>query len=187
MVGMNKKTLLILGSLLVLLAIGALIYAFYPKTPASAPDGNGDPFGSIGGGASKLTYAVRGQGNETIRVNDFIRNGETVADPLNPASYVLAGDTGYCLADGTCPHGAETEKFQISFDEGSNTFSIALTAEPLSTARAEAEQFLMERLGVDSATLCKLNYFVSTTYWVNESYANRNLGFSACPGAALLP
>ncbi|HEX5774560.1 MAG TPA: hypothetical protein VFY28_01185 [Candidatus Paceibacterota bacterium] len=184
---MNKKALIIAGSLLILLAVGGIVYVFYPKEPAPTPSGNTDPFGSIGGGPSDLAYTVSGQGNEAIKVNDFIRNGETASDPLNPGSYFLAGDIGYCLADGNCPHGAETDTFQISYDEDSSTFSVALTAEPLSTARMEAETFLMERLGVDAATLCRLNYFVSTTYWVNESYANRNLGFSSCSGSVQLP
>ncbi|MEK9184428.1 MAG: hypothetical protein AAB892_01730 [Patescibacteria group bacterium] len=122
-----------------------------------------------------------------IEVNDFIRDGITVADVVNPGSYVLAGELGYCLADGTCPKAADTPHFSISYHEASGTFTIQLLAEPLGEVRREAETHLRNRLGISNPLMCTLNYYLGTPSFVNEAYSNGNIGFSYCAGAAALP
>lgn len=126
-------------------------------------------------------------GGFVVTVKDFVHNGETVSDVQNPGSYVLAGSLGYCLADGTCPSGALTTDFSISYNEKTHFFNIILLKEPLGAVRLLAEQFLAERLGLTGQQACSLNYFVGTPYWVNQSYDDKNLGFSFCPGATKLP
>lgn len=124
----------------------------------------------------------------TIAVTDFVHNNETVADIENPGSYVLAGSLGYCLADGTCPSGAPANDYSIIFNEKTHFFNIVLLSEPLGGVRFSAEQFLMSRLGgISEQQACSLKYYVGTPYWVNSAYDNRNLGFSFCPGATVLP
>lgn len=122
-----------------------------------------------------------------VTVMDFVHNGETVSDVQNPGSYVLAGSLGYCLADGTCPSGASTTDFSISYNEKTHFFNIILLKEPLGAVRSLAEQFLAERLGLTGQQACSLNYYVGTPYWVNQSYDDKNLGFSFCAGATPLP
>ena len=64
-----------------------------------------------GGSASAPRIEVPSQSGKAIATYDFIHNGETAADVENPGSYVLAGSMSYCLADGTCPSGAERPEF----------------------------------------------------------------------------
>ena len=120
-------------------------------------------------------------------MKDFIHNGETVADTVNPGTYVLAGSLGYCLADGSCPSGAPTTSFAISYDEKIRFFNIVLLEEPLGVTRFEAEQFLANRLGLSREQLCSLDYSIGAPYWINDAYADKNLGFSMCKGATPLP
>lgn len=122
-----------------------------------------------------------------VTVKDFIHNGETVADVVNPGSYVLAGSLGYCLADGSCPHGADTDDFSILYSESTEFFRVILLKEPLGSVRESAERFIIDRLGITEQEACSLKYAVGAPYWVNAAYDNKNLGFSFCPGATVLP
>ncbi len=124
--------------------------------------------------------------NGTTTTKDFIHNGTTLTDETNPGTYVLAGDLGYCPPEArSC--GTGIHDFEIEYDANDQSFTVTLQKEPLSQTRSEAENYLLQVLGVDQNTLCRLNYYVGTTYWVNESYDDRNLGFSFCPGAVNLP
>lgn len=133
------------------------------------------------------TITIAGQDNASLEVRDFIHNGETIQDVVNPGNYVLAGSLGYCLADGTCPKAADTSTFSISYDEKNASFGIVLLKEPLGETRLAAEAFLSSRLGISRAQLCSLNYYIGTPYWVNEQFSAHNLGFSLCPDATTLP
>lgn len=133
------------------------------------------------------TVTITGQDNTVLEVHDFIHNGETIQDVVNPGNYMLAGSLGYCLADGTCPKAADTQTFSISYDEKSASFGIVLLKEPLGETRLAAEAFLSSRLGLSRAQLCSLKYYIGTPYWVNEQFSAGNLGFSVCPEAVALP
>ncbi|MDD2657854.1 MAG: hypothetical protein PHD04_04335 [Candidatus Pacebacteria bacterium] len=143
--------------------------------------------GSSGSSVSNPTITFGTPNGGVVTVKDFIHNGETVSDVENPGSYVLAGSVGYCLANGSCPSGATTTDFNVSYNEKTHFFNIILLAEPLGSVRLEAEQFLASRLGLVDKEVCDLNYFVGTPYWINATYDNKNLGFSFCPGATVLP
>ncbi len=135
---------------------------------------------------NKLVVTARGT-EAPLVVNNFLKNGVTVEDIENPGIYYLAGSVGYCLKDGTCPAGAAAENFIVAYDASLQFFTISLTKEPLGTARADAEQFLLKTLGISQTDLCNIKYFLSTTSSVNPFYAGQNLGFSFCPGATVLP
>lgn len=154
---------------------------------ASSTSTGGSPSyapGSIVSGQSTMTIATHGG---SAVVEDFTRNGETWADTVNPGSYILAGSAGYCLANGICPSGATTTDFKITYDSATSFFNIVLLKEPLGATRQAAEQFLESRLGLPQQNMCLLNYFVGAPYYVNQTYAGTNLGFSFCPGATVLP
>ena len=155
-----------------------------PVAGSVAPNNEPGSSGAITTGAT-LSFTTRS--GATAIVKDFVHNGETVADVVNPGSYVLAGTVGYCLADGTCPAGYSTTNFNISYDEKTHFFNVVLLKEPLGTVRLEAEQFLANRLGITGQQLCSLDYSIGAPYWVNTAYADKNLGFSFCPGATALP
>ncbi|MFA6414841.1 MAG: hypothetical protein WC217_01525 [Candidatus Paceibacterota bacterium] len=193
------KWYFIIGSILLL--VGVVLFFLFSSSPevVTTPQPTpGLPIASstvpVTGGPSSFgtsntgpTVSFATPSGAVVTVKDFVHNGETVADVQNPGSYVLAGSVGYCLADGTCPEGASTTDFNISYNEKTHFFNIILLSEPLGATRLAAEQFLAGRLGLTGKASCSLNYFVGTPYWVNEAYDSKNLGFSFCPGAIALP
>lgn len=192
------KWYLIIGTAVII--IGTVLFFYFsgsPKTVSTTQPASGLPIsgyanppissGSSGTTTAEKTISFATPSGVVVTVNDFVHNGETVPDVQNTGSFVLAGSLGYCLADGTCPSGASTTDFSISYNEKSNFFNIVLLKEPLGTVRLLAEQFLSKRLGITEQQLCTLNYFVGTPYWINSAYDSKNLGFSVCPGATPLP
>lgn len=126
------------------------------------------------------------QNNLSFEVYNFPENGETIEDPSNEDYYVLAGDVGYCLPDGTCPIGYDTDSFSVSYNAVAEYFTLVILDEPIAVNRKRAEDFLMSRLGIGEQEMCQLHYSFSAPYWVNEFYAGRELGFSFCPGSVSL-
>src|SRR5688572_4529375 len=55
------------------------------------------------GGPLTATIELPLQNGDTVTVSDFIRNGVTIEDPANEGVYYLAGSSGVCNSDGTCP------------------------------------------------------------------------------------
>lgn len=191
----NMKWYLLIGAVAVIgIATLAIVFLGPPDDASTTQTTPGLPVadsvpgetpGAVGTSSATITFTNRS--SDVIVVKDFIHNGETIADTVNPGSHVLAGTLGYCLADGTCPAGYPTTKFSVSYNAETHFFTVVLLEEPLGTTRLEAEQFLIDRLGVTTQTLCAVDYSVGTPYWVNEGYAGKNLGFSFCPGATKLP
>lgn len=195
-----KKIFVMVGVLIIAVA-GVLYFVYTPvdtgdgittppvglPTASSTNQGGGAQTGSISGGQISAPTITIGTYDGSAVVLDFIHNGETWADTLNQGSYLLAGSTGYCLADGSCPHGAQTDDFTISYSNKDSFFNIVLLKEPLGSVRREAESFLQSRLGLVGKDICVLNYFVGTPYYVNQTFTGKNLGFSFCPGATKLP
>ncbi len=136
---------------------------------------------------TEQTLTLTGQGGEKIVVKDFVNNGQTIKDTVNPGNYYLVGSPGYCLGDGTCPRAGEEVDYNISYNESDQSFTIILSEEPLKSVRERAENELMKFLGIPQTSLCALTYWVVTPYWVNQLYSGKNLGFSFCTGATQVP
>lgn len=120
----------------------------------------------------------------TITAGNFIKNPDTIEDPSNQGYYYL----GYHLsgvATGTAA--AMNPPYVIEYISATQYFNIALLEEPIGSARGEMEQYLMARLGITQDQACRLNYMVSVPDRVNSAFSGRNLGFSFCPGATVLP
>jgi hypothetical protein len=139
-----------------------------------------------GVGASSTIMTIQGQSGTVLATKNFINNGTTIKDVENPGTYLLAGSLGYCLPDAPCTAGTSTE-FNIFYDSTANAFTIGLLQEPLGAVRHHAEVYLESTLGLSKTDICALNYYVGTTYTVNEKYDAGNLGFSSCAGAVVLP
>ncbi|MBU6490888.1 hypothetical protein KGQ25_01895, partial [Patescibacteria group bacterium] len=105
----------------------------------------------------------------------------------NPGRYLLAGNLGYCLSNPQQCQAAPSIGFNVYYNSGPQSFTVALTKEPIGQARLAMEQFMLTTLGLTQQQMCSLNYYIGTTYWVNAVYDNKNLGFSFCPGATQLP
>ncbi|GEM_PF-1796837 len=190
---MKNRTLIIIASvLLAFTVVIVLVVSFVLLTGSSSTESPGDDqliptTGLFPSGFDTTETSTLSTAEGELVVNDFVHNGETVADPVNPGNYVLAGDVGYCLADGTCPHGADSERYSISYDDQKQFFTVILLKEPLNESRLAAETFLIERLGISREELCLLNSYVGIPYWVNDRFADGTVGFSACPQSVRLP
>jgi hypothetical protein len=127
------------------------------------------------------------QGGSTIVINDFIHNGVTLLDSANAGNYLLAGNLGYCFSDPQKCQAAPATDFIIYYNSVPQSFTIDLTQEPIGQARLAMEQFMLTVLGISQQQMCSLNYLVSVTRYVNSQFTGKNLGFSFCPGATVLP
>jgi hypothetical protein len=136
------------------------------------PNGGGEAV-STGSGATYLS-----PDGTTVEANDLKKDPELVASPYNEGQYFL----GYHYDEET----TEEPPYLIEYEEGTQFFYITLLTEPLAETRKTAEQYLMQRLGLNQANLCRLQYMVSVPNRVNSFYAGKSLGFSFCPGATPL-
>lgn len=185
-----NRTVLIIAVLLgvVLLAVAGFVL-LRPAPVLETPSNPSFPGAGPGGQGGALSQAVTlpSRSGEPIVVDNFINNGVTEQDPINPSQYYLAGKNALCELERDCYSGAPTDDFDVVYFSDEEAFAIGLTAEPLGEARRSAEQFLMNTLGITEAEMCALNYFLTTDAGVSEQYAGADLGFSFCPGAIPLP
>ncbi len=188
------KKLLILSSVLLMVLVAGLVYAFTKKpapvdtttSPVSFPQST--PSNSITTGSANVRIQIEGSTKNTISVLDFMHNKETVQDTVNDGDYFLAGSVGYCLVDGTCPAGAVSDEYTISYESKGSLFTVVLLKEPLKNARVHAEAFLISRLGISQNDLCSLKYQVLVASAANDMYADyANVGFSTCTDSIQLP
>jgi hypothetical protein len=137
--------------------------------------------------AHDLSLRTVGDG-PTQRVNDFLNNGETVADPNNPgqAQYIMATSDDQCSPPTPC-YGARTHGFSILYFGKDDSFVVGLSTPELSQDRLAAQQFLQDRLGVSPEDMCKLKISVLTSSGVNPNLAGQELGLGYCPGGVNLP
>lgn len=198
-----NKLLIGIFSLIVLIVVGTVIwfFIFAPKQPPTTPTNSSGTLPLSGSttyvptpgsatsssSGSTKTMAVGALDGGTVITNNFIHNGVTLSDASNKGRYLLSGNLGYCISDPKkCQAGTQTD-FNIFYDSTYGSFTIGLLNEPLGQVRFSAEQSLMNTLGITQKDMCRLNYYVGTTYLVNTAYSDRNLGFSFCPGATTLP
>ncbi len=156
------------------------------QNPAAFPSSNTVPT-SFSTNPTGGTLTVASLSGSAIVTNDFIHNGVTIPDAANAGRYLLAGNLGYCITNPQKCQAGTTTDFNVLYDSATGSFTIALLKEPLGRVRLEAEQFLIQTLGIAQGDMCRLNYYVGTTSNVNPYYDSKNLGFSFCPGATVLP
>lgn len=197
---MNNKLIVVIVAVVVLAALGWFLFFASSSKPAAtstAPTGTLPISGSVPVPVSTGASSSGSYGSDTMTVPalsggsvvmaDFVHNGVTLPDSANVGRYLLAGDLGYCATEPQkCQAGAPTD-FNIFYDSTSGSFTIALLKEPLGQVRLAMEQSLMSTLSISQVDMCKLNYYVGTTFDINALYSTKNLGFSFCPGATVLP
>lgn len=185
---MNRYLLLgsVLLLLIIILGIAAFVAVTAHKQTAANPSPN-FPVATTTAASAHDQMTVALQNGQSIRTADFLHNGKTIQDPQNAGQYYLAGSVGYCDTNGSCPGGAPSDEYHIVYFSEDKSFIISLVAEPIGQARRDAEQFLMQTLGLTQQQMCALKYEVLTTSSVNGQFAGDNLGFSFCPGATKLP
>lgn len=194
---MNIKTIVIGVIVLILLGIGTAFVLFRgwqggevpgngqgTGTPSSTTTGGVTPGGTGGttGGTNTGTLSIKLLTGKEVTVGNFLKDPATIEDPSNQGYYFV----GYHPPFGTVPV-AQNAPYYIAYIAETQYFNVILNAEPLSESRKQAEQYLMNKLGLTAAEMCSLNYTLSVPGFVNEQYSGSSLDFSFCPGAVALP
>lgn len=178
------KTFFTIGTLAIIIVILVIVFTGKNQSvpvntqnqigfPVASSTVNGSGTSAFGTSISQVTNAIAASGTTTVMTKDFLHNGVTLADPSNEGNYYLTG--------------ASTDGYAIGFRTPGEFFTIALQQEPLGETRVAAENFLLSTLGVTQDQLCHLKYYLGTDVHTNSYYAGKNLGFSFCPGATVLP
>ncbi len=205
---MNKKLLITILSVITIVIALTLWFIFRqtgevagetPDSQVTLPDGENrrdstqkqpdstSPDDETVAPGQLATMTVPAYKGGIITVTDFINNGITLPDKSNKGRYLLAGDLGYCVIQPQECIAGSVVGFNIFYDSAYGSFTIALLDEPLGELRNSAEQTLQARLGVSQKDMCRLNYYIGTDEGVSSVYAGKNLGFSFCPNATILP
>ena len=173
-----------------IIVIAVIMYLVTPDAPALAPTGapslpvsgvTGTQNGQTTGG---MAYMVPISSGASIAVKDFLSDPATVNDPVNPGYYYL----GYHQSTGPEDATAMADPpYVIGYIATTHYFNIGLYQEPIGHVRREAEQYLLNALGISQEAACALKYMVSVPEDVRAIYASQNLGFSFCSGAVKLP
>ena len=184
-----KKYFIIIIVVLVILAGG--VWLLWPR-PSMQPVTTGtgtSPFGepsttNVQPNQHSTTgsISITASDGSALTVKDFTKDTDTYADPSNPGQYYL----GYHPFDTPSGAAQPNSPYYIDYISQTGYFGVLLNQEPIAQARQAAEQYLMQKLGLDQNQMCKLSYMVSTPYSVNQYYAGVSLGFSFCPGAVQL-
>ncbi len=152
--------------------------------PVANSIGNTTVVGTATSSVSGTTLSLVAVGGGTIQANNFINDPTTAKDPINQGYYYL----GYHVNEGISdPTATDNPPYIIEYISATQYFNIALLQEPIGWVREEAQQYLMAHLAITQTQLCRLNYMVSVPDRVNSQFSGKNLGFSFCPGATVLP
>lgn len=104
----------------------------------------------------------------------------TINNPLQVTTVFQMSDGLYNLP----PLETYTSRtFNVIYNENNQSFAVALLKEPLVDARYDAQQYMMQTLGISAQDLCKLNVYVGVSVGTNELYSGLPLGFPGCQGA----
>ena len=172
----------VLGVFLVAVTFGALWYFFLKPPIPFSQQGTDNSFGTPAG--SVTTTPTTLPGNMPSSLTLTLRNGTQVSVPdftkqNQPAT--ANAENGFQIA------GSATSTFHILYFPHDFGVLISLYAEPLGATRLVAEKALRAAFGLSDVQLCDLTVDVRTPIGINSLYAGKNLGFSFCPGATVLP
>ena len=184
-----NKTFIIVGVLSavgVLFGVAVWLTGSHKPTPTSpsSTQNVGLPVAPAAQQITTVTVVTASSSGSGVQAIDFIHDPTTVKDSNNAGYYYL----GYHTKQSASDQAATTSPpYLITYISATNYFNISLLQEPIGPVRAEAEQYLMSRLGISQSQMCQLDYMVSVPDRVNTQFSDRNLGFSFCPGATVLP
>lgn len=183
---MKKTSYIVIGTSIIAIAIAiAAIFKMMSvgeeSAPASGPTGNVFPVTVTSEISQGNTKQLATDTGGVVAARDFLKDADTVSDMVNPGHYYLGN-----YIDPENPS-ETTFPYVIEYVESTNSFTIGLFTEPLGMVRKQAEQYLMARLNVTQADMCRLRYTVSVPNRVSTFYAGMSLGFSFCPDSVMLP
>lgn len=188
---MNNRSIIITASvaltfLVVLAVISAL--SFFPNTsekpPAESTTSKLPLFGSkvstnpvASGGLDKAVTVSAGMVEVPTATGNIIVKDFTETPGVTRESYV---DNFYILYP---VDEREELEYEINYLASDRSFLVVIAKEPIGEIRKAAAEDLKNRLGISDSELCTLITEVRVPWWVNFSYADKNLGFPNCPGA----
>lgn len=123
---------------------------------------------------SSGTISVRSL-NGLISVRDFTKDSDTAMTPEEDAWYIVYPKK-FEFSD-------KDLWYEIAYTPADSRISVVIYREPIGEVRAKATSDLLGRLGITAQELCTLDSLVFAPRWVNNFYADKNLGFPGCPGA----
>ena len=184
---MNTRLIILILSIIVI-GTGAVLYFFSRGGQSSqltqeVPTGGGlpvagqntNPISGTGIAVPTQQLAVSTLDGGVVVTNNFLKDPGIVADPVNSGYY----DLGYSATN--------TPPFMITYISSTQYFNIELLQEPIGQVRELAQRYLEQLLGISENDLCRINYTVSAPSSISSIYGGASLGFSFCPGAAILP
>jgi hypothetical protein len=175
----RQKTIVIVVTAALLVAGAVVVMAFVLMRPVT-PGAQSNPFGNTvlpGSQSMGPHIQIRTVSGDLLTVPDFIKGHEAVELP-NGKYYSVYGPE----------YSSEGFTFAITYSEPASEFLVTLIAEPIGSARLEAERYLRGMLMLTDEELCSLNIAVTVTPNINEAYSQyENLGLSFCPRAVQLP
>lgn len=179
---MKKNTYIVLIGVTLIVLIGILVYTLIsPSGTSSTPFPNNQQFPITNSPSGQNATSIELQtATGTIVVRNFLQDPQSKADPVNDGHFQLG--TYIDPTDSTAPD----VPYNIEYIASTQYFIIVLYQEPIAEARQEAEQFLMNHLGITEEQMCQLKYMVSVPNRVSSYFAGTSLGFSFCPGAVPL-
>lgn len=179
---MNKNIVIIFGILTVLLLVVLIFFTLSKNSEAPVNQGNNFPTTTpVVPAPTATTLMLSLSSGGTVPVKNFLRDTETVTDATNKGYYYLGN---HIPQDTSTP--PPNLPYVIEYIESTQYFNISLLREPLADSRIQAEQYMLEHLGISKENMCKLKYTVSVPNFVNTTLAGGSLGFSFCPGAIKL-
>lgn len=180
-----RKTLIIAivaGLLIFVALVLAGLFFFRTSNETPAPTSSTNNTAPTPSGSNTVTTGVPQQPSQKVLVPGTDGNPVEVISFL-PSTINLSNAGDVYLAGEEV---GEEDLYRVSFYVPRQSFSIILLQEPLQETRQQAEQFLMQKLGITQVDMCRLYYFVSTPSSINPVYGGITLGFSFCPGATQL-
>lgn len=138
--------------------------------PTPTPDGKNKT--AVPNAASTISVRTL---NGFVDVRDFTKDVGVATTTEGDSFYVAypaEGVSAYKKLD-----------YEIDYIPSEHRISILIYKEPIGDIRRQVSDDLAKRLGVSPLELCALDVLVVAPRWVNEYYADKNLGFPGCPGA----
>ena len=176
---MRTTTIRTLATLLLLGAVVLVLHIRHERI-AVVPDGT-PAQGAVSPVPAPLdhTFILHMHDATALPVRDFLKDADVTADARNPGVYYLGNTMS------TNPRDAQP-RYIVSYEHSIQFFKIVLLQNPLGEVRRDAETYLEQKLGVDSAQLCNLSYKVATPAAVSQVFSDLDLKWSMCQDSVTL-
>lgn len=113
--------------------------------------------------------------NGSLNVRDFTKDTDV--------GVTVEGDAFYITSPSNSTLSERELEYEISYIPSEKRIIAAIFKEPVGETRSKISTELSQRLSVTAEELCSLDILVITPRWVNDFYADKNLGLPGCPGA----